>query len=429
MNDLLIYTAQVAIGLLLMYGIFWLFFRKDTFYKLNRFYLLSSVFLSLLIPLFNFSFSPPAESTTLTVMLDTVIISSERAGEIIRQNLSLYQGLLIAYLTGVAIFSLRFLFEMLQIILLIRKNRVSKRKNINIVHLKEKYAPFSFFGYIFINEKDGKKNELRKILDHELVHVRQNHSIDLIFIELLTILQWFNPVVWLYRRSVKETHEFLADEELINKGYDISGYQQALMHHAFGIQLNDMTNNFNYSILKRRIIMMTKQKTKSTAMLKYLLMLPLLGILLIGFACSNSDDEAVIENAQKSKAVENEAVIEQPAEEAESKQEEQAAEIFTVVEEMPEFPGGKGAFLKYLAENINYPESAKKDGVQGRVFVNFVVEKNGSISGVNVLRGVREDLDQEAIRVVSEMPKWKPGKQRGEAVRVSFNVPIKYQLD
>ena len=104
------------------------------------------------------------------------------------------------------------------------------------------------------------------------------------------------------------------------------------------------------------------------------------------------------------------------------------AEIFTVVESMPEYPGGQVELFKYLSESIRYPAMAREIGVQGRVFINFVVEPDGSISNVKVLRGIGSGCDEEAMRVVSEMPKWKPGKQRGRAVRVSYNLPVKFTL-
>ncbi len=248
MNDFLIYIAQVAISLMLLYGLYCLFFRKDTFYKLNRFFLITSVFISLTIPALQFDFSPARNTGSFVVLLDTITILPAQGEAAIARNLDIFQGILIAYLTGLAIFGLRFLFEMYQIFILIRKNRKIKRKGLTIVQLNKKYAPFSFFGYIFINHRNNGKDELRKILDHELVHIRQGHSLDLILIELLSIFQWFNPAVWLYRKSLKETHEFLADEELLNQGYEISDYQRALLNHAMGIQLNDVTNNFNYSI-------------------------------------------------------------------------------------------------------------------------------------------------------------------------------------
>lgn len=103
-------------------------------------------------------------------------------------------------------------------------------------------------------------------------------------------------------------------------------------------------------------------------------------------------------------------------------------EIFTVVESMPEFPGGMGELMKYLGSSIKYPPLAKESGIQGRVFINFVVEPNGAISNVKVLRGIGGGCDEEAVRVVESMPRWNPGKQRGKAVRVSYNLPVKFTL-
>jgi len=104
------------------------------------------------------------------------------------------------------------------------------------------------------------------------------------------------------------------------------------------------------------------------------------------------------------------------------------AEIFTVVESMPEFPGGPAKMMEYIAKNIKYPAMARESGIQGRVFVNFVVEPNGSVSNVKILRGIGGGCDEEAVRVVEAMPKWTPGRQRGKAVRVSFNLPVRFTL-
>ncbi|MCF8227934.1 MAG: M56 family metallopeptidase [Bacteroidales bacterium] len=430
MNSFLLYIAQVAVSLILLYLLYWLFFRRDTFYKLNRFFLVTSIMISLVVPAMDLKLQPAQETGSMVVWLDSITITAEQGSQVINRNIGIFQGILIAYLTGVFIFSLRFLFELFQVFSMIRKGRKTRRKGITIVHLEKKYAPFSFFGYVFINQESNKPGDLRKILDHELIHIKQGHSLDLILIELLSIFQWFNPAVWLYRKSIKENHEFLADEELINHGYDISQYQKALLNHALGIHLNDMTNNFNYSILKRRIIMMTKQKTQSSALLKYLAVLPVLGLLILGFACSNEQEDKQIEQDSTVEAVEQKVdVIHEGLPETKPMNEEEDAEIFTVVEEMPEFPGGRNALFKYLQENIRYPEAARKDSIQGRVFVSFVINKDGSVSGVKLLRGIREDLDKEAIRVVENMPDWMPGKQEGKNVRVVFNLPIRYALN
>lgn len=165
-------------------------------------------------------------------------------------------------------------------------------------------------------------------------------------------------------------------------------------------------------------------------MLKYLAVLPVLAFLFAGFACSSKAEESTLVELSKVDVTEEEAM--QNAENevlTQSKPQEQEEEVFTVVEEMPEFKGGRKELFKYLQENIKYPETAKKDSIQGTVFVSFVVGKKGEIENAKILRGVRKDLDQESIRVVSEMPNWEPGKQSGKAVRVMFNLPIKYKLD
>ena len=190
----------------------------------------------------------------------------------------------------------------------------------------------------------------------------------------------------------------MADEGVLAKGYQKESYQKLLLNQTFGIQLYALTNNLNKSLIKRRFTMMSKQKRKSQTILKTLLVVPL--ILLIVFVVSCNTE------------VKNE----QP-------------DIFTVVEEMPSFPGGDQAMTKYLVENIRYPEVAQKNGIQGSIFITFVVEEDGNLSDIKVLRGIGGGCDEEAVRVIESMPKWKPGKQRGKAVRVQFNMPIMFKLN
>jgi len=176
--------------------------------------------------------------------------------------------------------------------------------------------------------------------------------------------------------------------------------------------------------------MMRKQKTKTSAMLKYLAVLPVLAFIFAGFACNSKAEETPAEVISSTEVVEETKL--QSAEnevQPQSEPQEQKAEIFTVVEEMPEFKGGRKELFKYLQENIKYPENAKKDSIQGTVFVTFVIGEIGEVEDVRILRGVNEDLDKEALRVVRAMPNWMPGKQDGKAVRVSFNLPIRYKLD
>ena len=179
---------------------------------------------------------------------------------------------------------------------------------------------------------------------------------------------------------------------------DKESYQKLLLNQTFGIQLYALTNNLNKSLIKRRFTMMSKQKRKSQTILKTLLVVPLM--LLIAFIVSCNTEVK-----------------------------DEAPDSSVVVENMPAFPGGDTARIKYLKENLRYPEVAIREGIQGRVFVTFVVEEDGTLSDVKVLRGIGGGCDEEAVRVIESMPKWKPGKQRGKAVRVQFNMPILFKLN
>ena len=420
MNNLILYLLQSGISLILLYGIYWLFLRKDTFHMVNRIYLVVTVIFSLLFPLLQINLPfDGTEQTTFVVMLDVVTISATTLQTSLLNHLSTFQIITIIYLTGAGIFLVRFLFQLGQLFAMVHKHGISREEGLNIVFIDRNYAPFSFFNLIFINRKEVNKGNIKEIITHEQVHIRQKHSIDLIIIELMTIVQWFNPLVWLYRNSIKSIHEYLADEGVLVQGFDAMNYQNLLLHQSMGIQVNELTNNFNHSLIKKRIIMMTKNKSNFVARLKVLLVTPVAFFLVVAFTAS----PMVQSMAQVDKAgnVEKETQVITP-------QKKPAEDVFTVVEVMPKFPGGINAQMKYLQSEIKYPESARKAGKQGTVYVTYVVEKDGSITDTRVLRGFYKECDEEALRVVSAMPNWEPGLQRGKPVRVQFNVPIKFTL-
>ena len=419
MNELVLYLLQSGISLTLLYGVYWIFLRRDTFFVVNRTFLVASVMFSLLFPLLQINWLFPAElSSTYYVVLDIVTINAAKIETTFGENLTAMQVLLVVYLTGITIFTIRFIFQLMQLGFLVFKNGISRHEGLRIVFIDSNYSPFSFFNLIFINRKEINQENIKEIITHEQVHIRQKHSADLILIELMTIVQWFNPFVWFYRISLKSLHEYLADEGVLLKGYNPVNYQNLLIGQYMGIQVNDLTNNFNHSLLKKRITMMTKSKSNYLSKLKVLLVTPVAFFLVVAFTVSPVVKTVAQVDKQTQKV---EAKSQNP-------QEQPKEEVFTVVEDMPKFPGGEDARMKYMMENIVYPESAKKAGKQGVVYVSFVVEKDGSISDVKVLRGFDKDCDQVAWNVVKNMPKWEPGKQRGEKVRVQFNMPIKFNL-
>lgn len=424
MNNILLMLLQSSLSIAVIYLVYHVFLRKDTFFKTNRFYLITAILFSLFIPFIDLSFLFGPIERTYFVLLDPIIISPEGIRVTLDNNPSVFQILLAIYFTGVIIFLLRFLFQLGQLALLIHRYGISKRQGMRFVFTDKTYSPFSFFNIVFLNRTDLESIDTQKIIAHEKVHIQQWHSLDLMLLEIITIIQWFNPFIWIYRHAVKTLHEYLADEGVLHSGMDVKVYSALLFSQSTGIQINDLANNFSKSLLKRRFIMMTKSRTQKFARLKLMFVLPLAFSMMLVISCGPDvpvQQEKEIVKPQTD--VPNEADRPPPPPQV---QEDEKENIFTVVEVMPEYPGGVNEMMKFLAENIKYPTAAKENGVSGKVYVSFIVEKDGLISDITILRGIGAGCDEEAIRVIKMMPKWKPGTQRGQAVRVQYNVPIKF---
>jgi TonB family protein len=422
MSNFIVYLVQSAALLAVLYSVYWIFLRKDTFFHVNRFYLLSSMILSLVIPLLDIRIFAQGTISPVIIMLDPVLISSEKIEKVASENISWFEIAGVVYLTGVFIFSIRFIIQLLQLAFIIRRNKITRQEGSNIVFVDRGYSPFSFFNLIFIRKEYYFDGKLTPVLAHEKIHIQQYHTLDLLLIEIAIILQWFNPFAWFAGRSMKSIHEFLADEGVLKKGFLQSDYQTLILNEAMGLQVNNLTNNFNVSLLKNRIKMMTKTRSASWTLVKVMAAIPAFFAVLIFFTAGTVNNLAAQNTQQQVKPAEEQKVVTQEKSKAQEP-------VFTVVETMPSFPGGQEAMSKYLVENIKYPQEAKKNGVQGTVFVTYIVETDGTVSNVKVLRGFESECDAEAFRVVSSMPNWTPGKQKGQAVRVQFNLPIKFKLD
>jgi len=422
MTNFIVYLAQSAAILAVLYTVYWVFLRKDTFFHVNRFYLLSSLVLSLVIPLLDIQIIARGPISPVIIMLDPVIISPDKIEKAASTNLSWFEIAGVVYFTGVFIFSLRLVIQLLQLAVIIRQNKITRHDGSNIVFVDRGYSPFSFFNFIFIRKEYYFDDKLTPVLAHEKIHIQQYHTLDLLLIEIAIILQWFNPFAWFTGRSMKSIHEFLADEGVLKKGFLQSDYQTLILNEAMGLQVNNLTNNFNLSLLKNRIKMMTKKRSASWTYFKVAFAIPAFFAVLFFFTASSVNNVSAQTTQQEVKQSEKQGVKTQQK----SNGDEQ---IFMVVEQMPSYPGGQEAMYKYIAENIKYPEEARTKGIQGKVIMTFVVEKDGSVSDVKVIRGIGSGCDEEGVRVVKGMPKWTPGKQNGEFVRVQFNLPINFALD
>ncbi|NTV82908.1 MAG: hypothetical protein HGA23_01230, partial [Bacteroidales bacterium] len=249
MSEILFYLLHSAAILTVLYSVYWLFLRKDTFFHVNRFYLLSSILLSILVPLLDIRLLTGGPVSPVVIMLDPVLITPEKMEKVTTGHLSLFEIAGVIYLTGVFIFSLRLIVQLVQLFILVRRNKITHQDGANLVFVDKGYSPFSFFNLIFIRKEYYIDGKLTPVIAHEKIHIHQYHTLDLLLIEIAIIIQWFNPFAWFLGRSVKRVHEFLADEGVLKQGFLKSDYQTLILNEAMGLQINNLTNNFNVSLL------------------------------------------------------------------------------------------------------------------------------------------------------------------------------------
>jgi TonB family protein len=372
-------------------------------------------------------------SNTFYILLDTFTVSSEGKEGF---TINYYQILLYTYIAGSSFILLRFFYRLLGIYIIFRKGEEKWINNTRFIFMEEISNPFSFFNTIFINKEFYESEPCKKVIEHEMVHIRQKHSFDVLFMEILTVLQWFNPTVWMYKSSIKTIHEFLADEGVINQGYSINTYHETILSQLMGTGPREISNSFSSYKLKNRIIMMTKERSEKKARIKVLAVIPalLISAFLVS-AISNATmaqevKEILVENAEK--VVGDVPPPPPPAKEVvevKIDKPQKEKKVYETVDNAPQFKGGEKARIKYLVENIKYPASAKEKGITGTTYIQFVVNKDGSISDAKVLRGFDKECDAEALRVIKNMPNWVPGSQKdGKKVNVQFNMPIRFAL-
>ncbi len=384
--------------------------RNERFFQEIRYYLLGSAFLALILPFLKFSYSLKVEAELVNNEMDNLFVNPTciSADPVLSTGISIADILLFIYLAVATVLLIRSIVKIVQLKRLIRAGEhkvVDKQK---VILLAQSIPAFTFFGYIVMNREEFNDKSLNNIFAHEKVHAQQKHWIDLLFVELLTIVFWFNPFVWLYQVAVKQTHELLADDGVIARGFNIGQYQAILMNQIMGTEVLGLANNFNYSITKKRMIMMSKEKSPQIRRYKLLIVIPVvLAVLLFNLQ--------IVEVQAQQYRIDQKVKLNEE-------------NVFAIVDQMPEFPGGAEALQKFIAEAIKYPKVALEKGIRGRVFVTFVVNKEGDVVQGRVVRGVEASLDAEAVRALESMPRWTPGYEKGEAVNVSYTVPINFDF-
>ena len=542
MAEFLIYDLKVAVLIAVFYFCYRLLMERETMHRLNRIVLLSSILLSLVLPLCVITLHKTVEVEQIPVV-DTAELVITELGESEGQvhdwgkdhnhatsPLDSSSVIFAIFMIGVVCRSLYIAKSYRQLRRMIKDSEQhSLEDGVTLAVVDLPVAPFSWMRTIVLGRIDYEERN-PSILAHERGHILLHHSWDIVFVEVLTALQWFNPVVWLLRRDLRTIHEYEADASVLSSGSDVSQYIQLLMRKATGTKACILANGINNSTIKKRINMMLVNKSPRRNSLKLLALLPIVGITLAlnaetvtDFVYKNdepqkqvpvkkgkrnatiktgsnqginvieivepkSDDELKVYDTTLGESEPNMAVLilntkkkgEEPLLIVDKKiatieqvralprdavasvgtMREEAAissygekakygaliittvkhqkeiyneqisqpDVFDKVDEAPQFPGGMAGMMQYLSSNIRYPEDAREAGTQGRVIVSFIVEKDGSISNAKVAKPTYSSLDEEALRVVSAMPNWMPGKQNGQAVRVKYSVPVSFRL-
>lgn len=484
------FLIKSSIALCSLLAVYYIFLEKEKMHQFNRFYLLFSLIFSLALPFYTIEIIrktiaiPDTEIQIIDLPQTTTI---EQSGN---NYLSVF--LLIIYCLITVVLFFKFIRNILDLNTQKRKNKKIKHKNTTIVLLDKITLPYTFLNTIFMNKHDYESKKIEpELFTHELIHVKQKHTLDILFIELLKTIFWFNPIFIFYKKAIQLNHEFLADEKVVTSYNNVSYYQNLLITKANTNPTYYLASNLNYSVTKKRLIMMTKTSSKRDIWAKKILLAPLLSALVF-LLCTKTVAQVTTEKQPATKKLNsfktyydkttfkikdekgnittekkyNELTpIEKkslPSMFGDSKEMPTNEEIMAMLEkgapetievdiydpknikvkkgknyvykvaeisENPSYPGGIENFYKFIGETFQIPETPKDVVLKGRVYITFVVEKDGSLSDYKILRDIGYGTGEETIRVLKLSPNWTPGKIDGEAVRTMYSLPITVQSE
>jgi len=416
-----IYLLKSASLLSLLYIAYWFTIRNGSYYSLNRVFLLLSLVISFLFPILNF-LPQNIASNSYSFILEPLVVNPNFIPAKSISTSNALSILTIIYIGGATYFCLRFLSNIVRIYFLYFRFPKYKFNEFKAVILDNDHAPFTFFNLLFISRSDYESGNTDEIIVHEKAHRDEYHSIDVILLEIMTIIQWFNPFIWLFRLSLKSEHEFIADNKVLKEGFDKLKYQKLLFEKSVGITTLNLTNDFNYSLLKKRLKMMTK-KSNSIIKIKYLLSMPTMLLIMILFAVNlNSFGQD---------------------------------DIYKEVDVMAEYKdGGIEGMRIFVQQNIFYPKSAIKDNISALINVQFDIDEKGNVTNVKINRSnIRNSeideivvtaitprtsskttskslavLEAEAIRLITSLKGFTPAQKDGKSVISQFTFPINFQI-
>jgi TonB family C-terminal domain len=431
--EILLYLLKANLAIIVFYLFYRICCRGNTFFTLHRYVLLAICIGSIIYPFLDishwFKLNPVLKEvgeTYIQHLSELTIISYSTETGIKSFPFELF---LLGLYAGIAgFFLIRMLFRIAAVIrfrICCTPIEINSQK---VYFIKDQSNPFSFFKWIFINPDSCTPVETSEILIHELVHVKQNHSIDILLSEFICVLCWFNPFAGMLKNEIHRNLEFLVDNRVIKSGIDSRSYQLNLLRLANIPSNIFIANQFKTSSLKERIVMLNKKPSSGSKLIAYTFFLPLAFLFLAtNHIVAINDSFNLYEKITNENSSET-IPVDQIPENAESIFIENVGEVFIDVDETPSFPEGLAGFNQFLRKNLNYPIEAQEKRISGRVICSFIVNTNGTISNVEIISGIDPLLDNEALRVISRSPRWNPGKHRGKAVPVKMNIPISFRV-
>ena len=436
--DILFYIVQISLSWLVFFGFYHFFLRKETFFNTNRWYLLFALTSGLIVPLALPIFKGIFEANVATLptyvfTLGELTIGAESEQVIQNTTFWAWRNIILSiYILGLCFFASRFFTGIFNIIKIKNNGSESIQSGYSIIKTTESIPPFSFGKWLFLPENSSlSQEEEQQIIEHELVHIQARHSLDIIVVEWISILFWFNPLLLFFRNALQEVHEYAADKVVL-KNVSVKHYGQLLLQQAFPNVELALVHKFSQSQLKNRIKMMTQKPSSKTARVKYLFIAPLLLLLLITFSAYKYAETLTSESNNTLKEMPLNGLVEDTT-------------VYTKVDQMPILMDcsnepkkeqkrcTQSALMKYIYNSFKYPKVAKDNGIEGLILVSFVVNKDGQIDKIKLLKDIGGGCGQVALDVIQKMAtdenvKWEAGVQGDKKVNVQFTVPLRLRL-
>jgi len=425
----LIYLLKMSLSFTLLYLLYLLLLRRSTFNNCQRAYLLLLPTASILIPLAKFP--EKLDSQPIQFNLPEILIKTHVITPVNEHLLSLQVWLIILYGLGLTFMITRFVLRIVRLLLITNKAKFNSHWQSYIVQPTDFHGAGSFFNVLFL--QGGKiDNAEPLIIEHELIHIRQKHWVDIIIAQLFTSFNWFNPLSYLLINSLRLQHEFIADRIICQDSLKKHAYQDLLFAKSFG-SINFLEiHSFNKpSYLKIRIMKLNQAVSAKSQLLYYLSAVPVMTLLIVTSMIFSGQATAIGLNRPERKIGLVESRITNEFVQHKTAKDSGDQKVYNQSQTPPAYPGGDIQFMSDLDHNLHYPKEAKAKQIEGSIMVNFIVEKNGSISSAHVIRGeeIGYGLAEAALKAVSQLKNFKPGILNGKKVRVSYSVPITFKLE